>query len=309
MFRKLLKHDLKSVGRVCVPITIGAVILSIFGLILSSVHVFLNEHTIDLYNFSAEAYEAGNDDLSALYDILWSVAHLTNFASVLAMFFIIIALSALSIAITVLIVVNFYKTLITDQGYLTFTLPVSPTKILLSKIINGTIWSLLFAIVTAIGIGFMVAPSLIFESNGFFGYFIDAFFSEIHPLNLILMIFLYVEVWFVGIIASLIYYFFAVFLGGVVTPKGKFVTGAAFIIVGHIVYYVFQQILSFAIMFITLFIFAFAAELGWISSMDVLDTVAISNITMLISFVSLVIIGVVFFFLTKWLMNKKLNLP
>ena len=33
------------------------------------------------------------------------------------------------------------KNLFTDEGYLTFTLPVTPDQILLSKVINGILWS------------------------------------------------------------------------------------------------------------------------------------------------------------------------
>lgn len=302
MFRKLLKHDLKSVGRVCLPITIGAIILSVFGLILSGVHVFLNEHTSDLFHLSLEAYEAGNEGLSTLFDILYTAAHLTNFASVLTMFFVVVVFMGLGTTVMVLVVVNFYKTLITDQGYLTFTLPVSPTKIYLSKIINGTIWSTVISLVTVLGIALMLVPSLIFDSSSLTGDLLNAIVADVHPINLILMIFLYVVVWFVGSVVTLIYYFFAVFLGGVITPKGKFVTGAAFIIVGHIAYYIFQQVISFIITFASLFASA-------LFSNEIIDTITITNITMLISFISLLIIGTVFFFLTKWLMNKKLNLP
>ncbi|MBQ8545543.1 MAG: hypothetical protein IJ437_01235 [Clostridia bacterium] len=309
MFRKLLKHDLKSVGRVCLPITIGAAVLAIFGFVMSCVHTILNLHTQDIYVLSMEAYEKGNEGLSSVYDILYSLAHLTNFVSVMTMLFVFIAFAVLSIAVTVLIVVNFYKTLITDQGYLTFTLPVSPTKILVSKILNGAIWGTLIAIVTLIGTVLMFAPSLIFDDQSIIGFMLDSFFESVHPINSILMVFLYVENWFVGLLASLIFYFFAVFLGGVVAPKGKFATGAAFIIAGHVLYYVFQQILSVVVMFAMLIIFALIVEIGWASSMDALDPILMSNISMLISFVVLVIIGVVLFFMTKWLMNKKLNLP
>ena len=45
---------------------------------------------------------------------------------------------ALPVVTFVLIFIRFYKNFFTDEGYLTFTLPVSRRKLMLSKIISGT---------------------------------------------------------------------------------------------------------------------------------------------------------------------------
>lgn len=53
----------------------------------------------------------------------------------------ILALIAFSIFSQILIMYRYYTNLFTDEGYLTFTLPVKTTSILTSKVINAMIWS------------------------------------------------------------------------------------------------------------------------------------------------------------------------
>lgn len=48
--------------------------------------------------------------------------------------------SAVSFGTYILVAVRYYKDLFTDQGYLTWTLPATPTQQLWSKIISGGIW-------------------------------------------------------------------------------------------------------------------------------------------------------------------------
>lgn len=55
----------------------------------------------------------------------------------------IFALFALCALMMVFMMVHFYKNLVTDEGYLTFTLPVSPANILCSKLFTAFVWNIL----------------------------------------------------------------------------------------------------------------------------------------------------------------------
>jgi hypothetical protein len=47
----------------------------------------------------------------------------------------------------VIIIYRFYKNLLSDEGYLSFTLPVSVSKHIISKMLIGALWSFLTVIV------------------------------------------------------------------------------------------------------------------------------------------------------------------
>ena len=62
------------------------------------------------------------------------------------LFMYIIMLIGLNYGIIIYMGVRFYKTMYTDEGYLTHTLPVSKHQILVSKILNSGLWTILMMI-------------------------------------------------------------------------------------------------------------------------------------------------------------------
>ena len=93
------------------------------------------------------------------------IGSIMNFMSILTLLGYAFALYAVNIAITVYLGIHFYKTMYTDQGYLTHTLPVTPGQLLLSKTIIGGLWGLIimfaivFSVVTlAFGAAVTMAP-------------------------------------------------------------------------------------------------------------------------------------------------------
>ncbi len=115
MLRKLLKYDMAAVWK-------NALILSIASLIAavaSGCMIVITTLTRDLE--------------SPLGKMLNTVANVILVLSLLT-----IVLAAIAIAITVL--ERFYKNLFTDEGYLTFTLPVSRSQIIASKTVNSVLW-------------------------------------------------------------------------------------------------------------------------------------------------------------------------
>ena len=91
-----------------------------------------------------------NEMLSA-YDV-WAVLGIVTT---------VIVVSGYLIASSILPIVRFYKNFFTDEGYLTFTLPVKRSTLLLSKLTSGIIWMLASGAVVMLGIITMltIAPS------------------------------------------------------------------------------------------------------------------------------------------------------
>lgn len=113
MFKKLLKYDMQAVWRIWWILAVG-----IFGLSVAASFVFrFFVSTIENENF------------------IW--------LAIFAMVFLVVSVIAIiaSIVITPLLVYyQFYKHFFSDEGYLTFTLPVSRRDLLLSKTLNALIW-------------------------------------------------------------------------------------------------------------------------------------------------------------------------
>lgn len=64
----------------------------------------------------------------------------------------VLMLAGASYAIMIYLAVHFYKTMYTDEGYLTHTLPVNKHHILISKIFVGGIWSLIVSAAIVISV-------------------------------------------------------------------------------------------------------------------------------------------------------------
>lgn len=59
----------------------------------------------------------------------------------------VLSLFVYAVAVLVLLLFRFYKNKFTDEGYLTFTLPVTPTQIYWSSLVNMLIWRLISVVV------------------------------------------------------------------------------------------------------------------------------------------------------------------
>lgn len=121
MLGKLLKHEWKRTWKVGGMMLLGLVLVSFFGWL----------------SFQAPLWQSMSD--SGSYNDV-SVWDLLSFG---VLFLYVIMLIGLNYGMVIYLGVHFYKTMYTDEGYLTHTLPVSKHQILISKILNSALWELL----------------------------------------------------------------------------------------------------------------------------------------------------------------------
>jgi len=133
MFAKLVKHEFRSVSKPLTFLSIAAVAAGLIGSLL--MWYFLSNIDIE------------GKELPSILAILMLVG-------------IYISLLAYSVASMIIIYYRFYKSKFTDEGYLTFTLPVSTHQILLSSILNQLIWSAIISVVLFICFGLILAPPI-----------------------------------------------------------------------------------------------------------------------------------------------------
>lgn len=121
MLGKLLKHEWKSTWKVGCLMLLGLLLVTLFGWIA----------------FQAPMWQ------SMVNDSYYSGFSMWDLFSLGTLFMYIIMLIGLSYGTIIYMAVRFYKTMYTDEGYLTHTLPVSKHQILVSKILNSGLWYVL----------------------------------------------------------------------------------------------------------------------------------------------------------------------
>lgn len=126
MFAKLLKHEWRSQLRFLGVLSLAALGLCIPGGLL-----------LRLLTTSGEKLEQMGAVLVSMTMMLT---------------FIFMALAVYLVAVQILLLVRFYKNKFTDEGYLTFTLPVDTHEILLSSYVNMLLWMFISMAVFALSV-------------------------------------------------------------------------------------------------------------------------------------------------------------
>ncbi len=131
MLGKVLKHEWKSTYKAGGLMLILLVCITFLGWLAFQSPMWLE--------LSSETYMANVPRDSLGVSVL-------NLASTFTLLFYFIMLVVVGVGITVYLAIHFYRTMYTDEGYLTHTLPVTEGKLLLGKTLISGIWSLLISI-------------------------------------------------------------------------------------------------------------------------------------------------------------------
>lgn len=218
MFRKLLKYDMRATVRIWWIIAVSVVGVSLFGALALRT-------TIE--NIRGDGLE------------------LVSVAGVIVSALSIIAVAS-SFAITaILVYYRFYKNLFSDEGYLTFTLPVSRSRIILAKTANAMLWLALHSLLLAVcaSLFFLISPPakdgaiinpVIFKAIG------NAFsrlwkFSGAWSILYILL----------GLLLSVCFLFFSVTLVQFCITAGAIIAKKHKLLLAIVIYYLVNSALSF----------------------------------------------------------------
>ena len=147
MLGKLIKHEFRALSRFLLPIHILLLVACLIGRFM-----FQAMDTMDLPN----------------------VILIVSFVFLISIWIVV------PCATSILIVVRYYKSLYTDEGYLTNVLPVSATDHILSKMLVFGAWSILNALSVLASFAFLLLPSAIryFTANTLLFYNKTMTFSD-----------------------------------------------------------------------------------------------------------------------------------
>ena len=279
MFGKLLKHDFKAVFKGSLPLILAALAAAVIGGL--SINFMTNANTRD-------------------NDILEALIALSTFLSYL------VVISA-PIGIQIIVFSHFYKNLFTDEGYLTFTLPVKRSSILLSKTLNAAIWTAISAATTFILImvsiactGALPAAIDIFESilSIFkFTSFTDALWIVVYAIMAVLIL-VALSVMQINLIQ------FCITLGATLVKKHKILASVG-------IYYAVNSALSFLAQILA--IFSIEPITTWFDYISRTDQTPYPYlfailIILLIVFIFISVIAVIFYSLSVFRIKSRFNL-
>lgn len=278
MLGKLIKHDWKSIWKTMFMMNAILVIMTIIGII----------------SFQTPLWSSDIPQLNVLAGIILVVYY--------------ISLIVVAFASFIFLSVHFYKNLYSDEGYLTHTLPVTPSKILLAKLIVAVSWTIITTFVIVVSVLTLLYSVLIKFADGFtillfteaINIIIDQVALEIgtpFPLFILAMI----SFSFVSSVCGMLMIYGSISIGQL-WSKHK-VLGSIFTYVG--IYIILETILTMA-----LATFSNGLIVGNVSSMASSSFSLSRTIwsTMFTSTGIMLVIGIILFFLSSYIMKKKLNL-
>lgn len=269
MFAKLLKHEFKATAGL-----LGILSAACLGCALLGGGAL---------RYLARAEEAGPQTNETLLTVLSAIVGVTAM----------IVIAACSILMLFLLVNRFYKSRFTDEGYLTFTLPVSGHQILLTTIVTSLTEMIAIFLVVAASV-LLMAFIGVSGQEGFWEEFSAAVAEFFRNLSLSIRPshIGYLLLGILGALSCLIgeccVIMLCVTLGALVAKKHKLLLSIVF-------YYLIHLALS--VLTVARFPILFVAE-----------SVSIST-EMLLTAVGWLVIGAVCYFPTHYLITRRLNLP
>ena len=122
MFGKCLKYELRSTAKTILPLFIAVIVLSL----LVGIGFCVDGRLIP------DAPEG---------ETTTTAAAIFSLVQVLLVFALVLGIMAMAITVFVVMIRRYYVSFFSDEGYLTFTLPVSVDCHLMTKVISMTIWN------------------------------------------------------------------------------------------------------------------------------------------------------------------------
>lgn len=263
MLGKLFKYDCKSVSRYMLPLY-AVLLVTTCGMKLT--------------------LELSDNMVINVFRMLFIVAY-------------VISLIAIATGSAIVLLLRFYRNLMTDEGYLSFTLPVTPTMHLVSKLLNGFFWIVLTLVAVILSVLLLLAGHV---GSAEWQALWDAFKSiltmvqEAGVSNVWLLFYAVFIILGAGFGTQLIFYF-CISAGQLF---GNHRVLGAFIF--YFIYYVVNQICGVIML---LFNQGILFQPDTTSEMASILTrfLTCAGVFAIVEYVAL-------FFITRWLLNRKLNL-
>jgi len=274
MLKKLLKYDFKAMLKYWWIAAISSIALSFIGI------------------FCMQVLTSEKD----LPTIAYAVSYLLLFTMI-------IGFLAFAILSTIFIFARFYKNFFTDEGYLTFTLPVSKSKLLLSKLISASVTTFMTAIILIIDALIIWAASLgdyLFtdefwnEVTFLLESIVDEFgnYTAVYAVEVILILLAYM-------VFSILLLFCCLTFGSIITKKAKIITSIG-------IYYGVTSVFGFIVQILALFGFSTVEQ--WLNDLNIPQIKAAVALIMLAVLLFIAMLCMILYSVQYYMLDRKLNL-
>lgn len=259
MLGKLLKYEFRATGRICLPL---------FGALLV---------------------------VAAISRLFSSLSFETPLAISIAISVILII--ATFVIVLILTLIRFYRNLLTNEGYLMFTLPVNTDSLIWSKLIVAFVWNILSLVVAFLAILIMTLHEINFAEIS------AALTAALSQAGITLA-------QFNGMLAELIVLFILALPVGIIVLYACMASSQLvnkhrilFSFGAYIVLTIVGQILSSVAMLIFL-----PKRMSFYADPSITEVLGMVNTTMLFSIVCSLAAGIVLYLFTRYMLKRKLNL-
>lgn len=280
MFTKLLKHEWRAtrgiLGLLCIIILIAGITIG-----------------CTMYIMVSDSRDGATIRIDGT-PVPETLKPMSEFAEVMCVLLIMAGVSAVAICSAgslFFLIYRFYKRCFTDEGYLTFTLPVTTHQILLSSLVNTIIGEIIMLVAVCLSVGiaavlFLAAfpENLIWAdvSAGLKEAFSQMWNSLVENIDVLSSL---TVTGIISALSELIVLMLAVTIGAMVAKKHKILAAVG-------VYYGISMVQSFVLAI---------ASLSVVSVENVLHIFSVTGLTSLV-------IAISGYFLMHYLTDKKLNL-
>lgn len=274
MLKKLLKYDFKSAFKIWWIAAVTSLGLSFLG------------------GYAVTLIRAPRD----LPQVVDASAGLMLFISIFSLF-------AFVILSEIIILVRFYKNFFTDEGYLTFTLPVKTGSLINSKLIMSVAVTLATLIVLAVnvcvilGIGFFD----VIVDKELFKYIAEVIDEVVAEFGAYLFVYILeaIILFVLGVVFSLLLMFCCITLASIITKKGRVATGIAIYYgVNCVLSFVMEMIMIFGVRGIGVRLETLSAEMAY----------PVGTVILLAAILLLGLVSVMLYTLQYLMVDRKLNL-
>ncbi len=268
MLKKLLKYEWKDTKKLLLPLNLVIILITIVGCILLSTRIF---------------------DTSTGFLLA---------APLLALY--LLSIIAFSFITLIYIYVRFYKNLFTAEGYLMHTLPVTRTQLFHSKLIVGYLWFFLNSLLTALSTGALGAAVGFHTATTEMADEVNISFAELFGCSPGVLLCWGLVTLVVSSLSSVLMGYVSILLGQMM-EKNKLAAAVGFYFG---IYMVIQIVSSIAMMLpIIIEIMSNTNEEATLNFMA--DSLALILPSMCIFYL---VLSIVFYFLCRALINRKVNL-
>lgn len=223
-----------------------------------------------------------------------SIRGILSITSALSIFAYISLIIGIQVITFVVQVQRFYKNLLGDEGYLMFTVPVKPWQLITSKLIISTLWLILSSLISVLSV-FIIMPLNAFKDimNGF-----SQAISEVLRLfgaSTILFGSEFLVICILGTLLSTLVIYAAIALGHLAYKRKILTSFGMFLVISTVLQFI-------------MLIYIVALEKSIFRNIANFTLFAQAQSVLLCILIYLIVCVVGLFILTKYILDKKLNL-